>query len=291
MIPRALAIVLLLIPAPAAAGVGGEIAYSLRGGREIYLVNPDGSGKRLVYRAPAKKTVLGVDMRRDGGELSFSEVDSDGQTSTWKTITYGASGMGTTTRSISGCRFASDTAADGSVLLVDNMCGGDLKRIAPGENTPVSLGVPRAVFKAAWLPGGSFLYYSAGYVWRATVSSPSGIQVLAYQCIQTLRAAHVTNEALLSCPNTIDRLALDTASLSPNIAQGTDPSFSSDDACFLYVTPPTRGGSLLKIRRFGGTAEVQLGAKANYASVEWRGDSSPATCPAPATSAFEFRTP
>jgi hypothetical protein len=284
---------LMLIPAPVAAGVGGEIAYSLRGGREIYLVNPDGSGKRLVYRAAAKKTVLGIDMRHNGGELTFEEVDSGGQTGRLKTITYGTSGLGAVVREITGCRFSSDTAPDGSLLFVDS-CNGDLKIIQPG-GTAQSVGVPNNVSKAAWLPDGSFLYASAGAIFRATLGAPaSGTSLAAQDCVQTLNAAHGANEALVGvgdvCGRAIKRLDVGTPSLGASIQDGYYPAYSPDDQCFIYLTAGFRGITLV-IRRVDGTGIPLQLRKANYASVDWRGDSSPGACPVTATSPFDFRTP
>jgi hypothetical protein len=288
-----LALILLLVPAPAAAGVGGEIAYSLRGGREIYLINPDGTGKRLVYRAPGRKTVLGLDMRSNGGELSFEEVDAGGQTGRLKTITYGESGLGTVVREIIGCRFNSDTAPDGSLLFVDS-CDGILKRIPPG-GAAETVGVPGEVAKVSWLHDGSFLYASASGISRATLGAPAAGTVLAAQdCVQTLNSAHEANEALVGvgdfCDRAIKRLDVAAPSLSASIADGYYPAYSPDDQCFAYLTPAARNPTLV-IRRVDGTGTpIQL-RKANYASIDWRGDSSNPACPVAASSPFDFRTP
>lgn len=294
MIGRILALSMMFVPAPAIAGIGGEIAYSLRGGREIYLVNPDGSGKRLVYRAPAKKTVLGIDMRHNGSELTFEEVDSSGQTGRLKTITYGVSGTGSVVREIIGCRFNSDTAADGSLLFVDS-CNGDLKLIRPASAVE-SVGVPGNVSKATWLVDGSFVYALAGgSIVHATLNDPASGTTLATQnCVQTLNAAHGANEALVGvgdvCDRSIKRLDVGAPSLSASIQDGYYPAYSADDQCFIYLTSEFRGPTLV-IRRLDGTGDPLKFRKANYASVDWRGDSSPAACPVPAGSAFDFRTP
>ena len=296
MIPRVLTLLplLVLVPDAAVAGTGGEIAYSLRGGREIYLVNPDGSGKRLLYRAPAKKTVFALDIRHDGGELSFEEVDSSGQTATLKTISYGASGTGTITRQISGGRFDSDTARDGSLLFVDFVTG-DVRLAAPSNSSSASVGVPHRASKVSWLPDGSFLYVSLGQVWRATLDNPTGASLVSRDCVQTLKGAHSAAEALVTTGQAcgdpgIYRLAVEPASIGANIVVGQDASYSPDDACFIYIAPEGRG-AYLTIRRLDGTGTVRLGGKANYASVDWRGDSSPQACPVSASSPFRFRTP
>ncbi len=297
MIPRVLVLLLLLVlvPAPAAAGTGGEIAYSLRGGREIYLVDPDGSGKRLLYRAPAKKTLFALDIIHDGGQLSFEEVDSSGQTATLKTISYGESGLGTVIRTVSGGRFQMDTARDGSLLFVEFFTG-DVRLSAPGSSSSVSVGVPRQASKVAWLADGSFLYASEGQVWRATLANPAGTSLIGRDCVQSLSAAHVALEALVdtgqACGDPgLYRLFVDPPSIGASIAQGDSAAYSPDDACFIHIAPAQRG-SYLMIRRLDGDGNpVQVGAKANYASVDWRGDSSPDPCPVPSLSPFRFRTP
>lgn len=297
MITRVLALMLSLVvvPSPAAAGTGGEIAYSLRGSREIYLVNPDGSGKRLLYRAPAKKTLFALDIIHDGGQLSFEEVDAGGQTATLKTISYGESGLGTVTRAIAGGRYTMDTARDGSLLFVD-LFTGDVRLAAAGSSSSASVGVPRRASKVAWLSDGSFLYASQGQLWRATLTDPSGSPLVGRDCVQTLKAAHGAAEALVgvgqACGDPgIYRLAVAPPGIGASIVQGEAASYSPDDACFIYIAPDVRGGYLTIRRLFGAGDPVRVGAKGNYASVDWRGDSARPACPVATGSAFRFRTP
>src|SRR5688500_15501200 len=61
--------------AAAAAGTGPEIAFVKAGTySEIYLVDPDGSRLRLLYRSGQRLRIFTIDMKPGGGELAFEEV-------------------------------------------------------------------------------------------------------------------------------------------------------------------------------------------------------------------------
>jgi hypothetical protein len=62
---------LLASSGPALARVGPEIAYS--SGSEIYLVNPDGSGKVRIYRGKGNSFISSVSLVKDGGGAAFVE--------------------------------------------------------------------------------------------------------------------------------------------------------------------------------------------------------------------------
>ena len=285
-----------------AAPIGPEIAYSVRGSGSVYLVNPDGTGKRQIYRAPARKDVFAISLRSGGGEIAFEEVDSAGQTGRLRTVEYGASGGGTVTRTIEGCRFDMDFhPTDGSLLFVEtgnlSGCGGgDIKRLAPGSSTPVSLGIQKEASKVAWLNDGATLIFAAeGKIWKAPANGSTAPQeVLTQDCVGTLAAGHQNAEALLTigsfCGASLDRLVLDPVSLEKGIASGQSPSYSPDDQCFVYIAPAQRGSYLTIRRTQDSGTEVTVGKKANYASVDWRGEpTSPYGCPAAAAAVLPDR--
>jgi hypothetical protein len=166
--------------------------------------------------------------------------------------------------------------------------------LASGSSTAVNVNVPVDVAKVAWLPDGSFIYAAATEIRHATLASPSGTQKATQNCVQTLNGAHGSNEALIGvgdfCGQAIKRLQIASATLSSSLSDGMNPSYSPDDECFIYLSSAVRGG-VLTIKRIDGTGTpVQIGKKANYASVDWRGDSVPDGCPV-SSSALEFRTP
>jgi hypothetical protein len=63
--------VLLATSAPALSRVGPEIAYSTA--TEIYLVNPDGSGKVRLYRSKSNDFISSVALKPGGGTIAFVE--------------------------------------------------------------------------------------------------------------------------------------------------------------------------------------------------------------------------
>lgn len=304
---RMMVAIAALAGSAAAFAAPPEIAYSVRGSGSIYIVNPDGTGKRQIYRAPPRKDVFAISFRSGGGEIAFEEVDSTGQTGRLRTVEFGTSGAGTVTRTIEGCRFDVDFhPTDGSLLFVEignlSTCGqGDIKRLAPGSSTPVSLGIQKQASKVAWLADGSTIIFAAeGKIWTAPANgSTAPEEIVAQNCVSSLEAGHERTEALLTvgsvCGASLDRLVLDPATLDAvtiqwGIASGESPSYSPDDLCFVYIAPAQRG-SYLKVRRTQDTGtEVTIGKKANYASVDWRGEpSEPYGCPAAASAVLPDR--
>lgn len=296
-----LAIGLLASTAAMAEPVGPEIAYSLRGSRDIYLINPDGSGKRLIYRGLRKTAIFALSLRSGGGEIAFEEVDSTGQTGRLRTVEFGASGIGTVTRTIPGCRFDMDFhPTDGSLLLVEMgngaSCSGDIKRLAPGSTTPVSLGIDKDASKVAWLADGvTILFAAEGRIWKAPADGTTAPQeIVAQDCVASLEAAHQRAQALLDvgsvCGASLDRLTLDPPNLEKGIASGWSPSYAPDDQCFIYIVPAGRGAYLTIRRSDGSGDESTVGSKANYTSVDWRAaPSQPYGCPVVAPAAVPDR--
>ena len=276
----------------AAAGVGGEIAYSV--GRDVFLVNPDGSGKRLIYRGATRASIFSISMKQDGGEMSFEEADAKGQSARLITISYGSTGSATVTRNVTGCRIGGmDTRADGALLVV-NTCDGVVKFAPPGSSNFEPVGVPRAAAKVTWMADGSFLYASEAKIWQATMADPSGTAIATQNCVQILKSANAASEALVGVGSAcidgprIYRLPVPTGSTS-NVAAGPDAAYSQDDQCFIFVAPPGRKGAYLLMARLSGGQSVQFGNLAAYNSVDWRGDTAPTGCPLIANDALEFR--
>lgn len=297
---------LLLAPAAAQAQVGGEIAYSI--GRDIYLMDPDGSGKRHVYRGAPRTVIFSISMMKGGGQMSFEEAGARTPVGRLKTIAYGATGLGTVIRDVGSGqmyeRFNVDMAPDGSVLYTNTLTG-DLTYDAAGAAGPVDLDVGGSVSKVAWLPDGTFLFagYKSGIagIWRASLANPAGEMVVEVDCVATLNAAHGagTAEALVRLGNACsdgELMRLDVAAKtlsSGSLADAESPAYSGDDDCFIYIVPGARGRTQLKIQELGGSTSVSVGERADYRSVDWRGDSSPTPCPVAAApaAAFDFRTP
>lgn len=260
----------------ATAATGPEIAYATRGARpEIYLVNPDGSGQRLIYQGARKTAIFSLSMKPGGGEISFEEVASSGQTGHLKTVQYGATGSGTVIRTVSGCRFHVDyrpVTTNGALLYVDG-CSHTIQYVSEGTTYWVGVGQP--VSKVAWLKDGESFLFAGRDVTHALFAAPFNQTVVApgLQCVQWMNSAKLHDEALIkmACGDGIGRLTVSPASWTPNIEQGNAPSYSSDDQCFVYVTPSDRSGSYLMIRRLDGAGlPLRIGARANFSDVTWR---------------------
>lgn len=283
---------LLALSAPAVAGTGAEIAYSV--GRDVFLINSDGSGKRLLYRGATNTSIFAISMKKNGSELSFEEVSSKGQTGRLITVAYGNSGAAQVIRNVPGCRFDVDTRSDGALLTVELNCGGVVKFAAPGSSDLQPVGVPRQASKVAWMPDGSFLYASQGKIWHATLSNPSGTAIANQDCVQSINTANFASEALVAVGQFCDGPRIDRmmvpAGTASHIAAGPDAAYSQDDKCYVFVAPPQRRGTFLHIARIDGVgSSVQIGNSGNYASVDWRGDSQPGTCSLLTNDALEFR--
>ena len=89
----------LLIGTAATAQVGPEIAYAKgNGSPEIHLINPDGTGDRLLYSAPRGTEIFHVEIRPGGGQLALEEHKTPKRganptNSTIKIIDYDANGL------------------------------------------------------------------------------------------------------------------------------------------------------------------------------------------------------
>jgi hypothetical protein len=287
--PRSFAFLALgLISSPLLAGTGAEIAYSV--GRDVYLINQDGSGKRLIYRGGTGTSIFGISMKSNGGEMSFEEVAKTGQTGKLITLSYGASGVGSITRNIPGCRWTVSTRSDGALLAVDS-CNREVKFIPAGSSTQTNLGIGQSS-KVAWMPDGSFLYTSADTIRLGTLANPTGSLVTIQDCVQNLNAAHATPEALVSqaCTGpTMYRLSIPSGSKTPITAASPDAAYSQDDACFIFISQVRRGGYLLIAPIDESSSSVPLGNSAAYKSVDWRGDAQPGTCRLVTSNALQFR--
>ena len=277
MLKRALSLILLASAGTAsAAGIGPEIAYVKDGARpEIYLVNRDGSGLRLVYRAPTRTRIFNLDMKPGGGEISFEQTAccSSGPTY-FKTVQYAATGtLGTVSRSFSSCRISGIDyhPSDGSLLMSDT-CNQKAMRLAAGSSTPVNVGVAGSIYNPRWLRDGlSFVYGNVGWLTRSSVTSPTtSTRLVLLELIADLDAGKASDQVLHAGDQKIDRIVL-PSQLIRGIGQGVSVSFAPGDQEFIYVSPPVRGQSYLKIRRVDGSgAESRIGAAAAYTAVDWR---------------------
>jgi len=111
---------LMATSAPALSRVGPEIAFSTS--TEVYLVNPDGSGKVRLYRAKSNNFISSVALKPGGGSIAFVE--------NWvlKFLDYNGAGqpVGTVRTIKPDCYRLADAHynPDGQRVIYRDLCGG-----------------------------------------------------------------------------------------------------------------------------------------------------------------------
>lgn len=258
----------------AAAGIGPEIAFSTWGARPaVYLIEPDGSGRRLIYTGGQNNRIGKVDMKPGGGEVSFYEYSGNllNGPADLKTVKYAATGkLGTVSRSVAGCSYSIDYHPDpnnGSLLMVS--CSGQLQSLWHDSTTPIPAGVNASVSRARWLSGGTeFIYAADNKLWRAAEAAPwNPVEVLASSPYDFFATAHNSNRALGTVSRRIHRIDVDAKTTADLGVIGECPHFSPDDQSILYMAD---AGSWLLIIPPGGGAATSVGRKGQYSSADWR---------------------
>ena len=257
-----------------AADIGPKIGYSV--GRNVSLASPDGTTIKQLYTAPTRKVVHNLQLKPGGGEAAFEELDccSPAASGLLKIVRYNANGVATGTASMSVCGRVGSLAyhpTDGTLLYMSS-CDWLLKRLNTATMTSTTVNVPHQVFKATWLPNGTeVLYHSTGKIWRAATATPnSPTAVSDVDCVQTIDAGNLTNQALIACPDTVMLLNLSTGQ-STVLRQGYNAYFSPQDLRYLYFSPLTASGRYLLISNLDGSGtQTRIGSKAKYLSADWR---------------------
>ncbi len=259
----------IAVPANA-AGIGPEIAYSTWGTRPtVYLMNPDGSGRRLIYTGARNTRIGSVDMKPGGGEVSFYETTGNllNAPGSLKTVQYEEVGKaGRVTRSVPGCRYSIDYhPSDGSLLMID--CNRQLQTLAQNSSSPANVSVSGEVRRARWLSGGEDFIYSANdKLWRRYATGVSE-EVLTSSSHDFFATAHSSNMALGTVSTRIDLIDVNGKSVTTGIEIGECPHFSPDDTMFVYMA---NFGKQLMMRSVTGGQPTPIGRKASYSSVDWR---------------------
>lgn len=278
----ALSLILGLIATPSlAAGVGPQIAYVKSGTySEIYLVDPDGTRLRQLYRSGRSLRIFALDMRPGGGELAFEEVASSGGNGTLKVIRYDNSGTRLATKSIPACRILFlDYHPDPSrsELLYGDSCGGTrVLNTATMASTPVA--VAPGINKAVWRGGSEFIYNrstpSASEILLAPVSSPAATTVVGEVRLASNMDLSTSGNLLLVDPVDFGELSLfnmTTGQEQKSWQIGQHGRFSPDGTQVVYVSGYDVRGSYVFIRKFDGSgSKVTLAAKGAFGPVDWR---------------------
>jgi len=175
---------------PAMADAVPTIAYSNTAGSnaDLYLINPDGSGKVLLYSTPTRTNIGMIDMDPNSNRLVITESRSKG----FKIITYSATGVRQSVTNVDpdGCDVQGIDfhPTDGS-LIVSRYCQPtsvlEVRRWTSSggydSNALFNAGSPQdnAITTVRWLGDGSgfLLYYAnvttGGHIGRHPIANPS----------------------------------------------------------------------------------------------------------------------
>lgn len=274
---------------PAAADVGPKIAYSTQ--TEIYLINPNGSGKVRLHRSRSNDFISSVSLRPNGGQIAFVE--------NWvvKFMDFDASGRPVgSIRAIKPSCFRLANVRyhpNGESVLFQEYCGdkSEIKQSAvPSASNPEPVATvwfmenssAEGLFESAWDPSGSSIVYSRwgpnqSELRRLTLGgsddllfartseqirypdvSPDGTRILIsnYALATTLGVGY-TSEF-----NTQD------GSLGPNF-KGQYARYEPNGSRVVFIDYETYNARYLRYRNPDGSPG-QIGGKAVYWSVDWR---------------------
>lgn len=271
--------VLLLATAASAAGTGPEIAYVKSGTySEIYLVDPDGTRLRLLYRSKQRMRIFTLDMKPTGGELAFEEVGNTASTATLKILRYDNAGSLQETKALPVCRILSlDYHPSGSDLLYHDSCAG-ARRLDTNAMTSSPLGVPAGTNKVVWRNASQLIYNrstaAASEVLVAPLSNPTSTTVVGEVRLASSMDVSTSGNWLLVDPVDFGALSLF------NMASGTEQKdwqighhgrFSPNDLQVAYVTGYDVRGQYIMIRNVSGPgAPFRLAGKGVFGPLDWR---------------------
>lgn len=282
MLKAILALPLLLLSAASyAAGIGPEIAYVKEGAyTEIYLVEPDGSRQRLLYRSKLRHRIFTLDMKPGGGELAFEEVASNASpNAVLKVLRYDDAGRVLSTQTRNVCRISSlDYHPSGSDLLFSDSCSGT-GRLDTASGAVSPLGVPANINKVAWRSATELLYNrstaTASDIFTAPISDPANLTRIGEVRLVQLMDVSTSGNLLLVDP--VDYGSLSLFDVSTGTEQkgwqiGNNGRFSPDDIYVAYTTGYDVRGRYIMLRRLDGQGAPfrLIGKTASYGVLDWR---------------------
>lgn len=280
MIKALVPLALLLTSTTAyATGTGPEIAYVKSGTySEIYLVEPDGTRLRLLYRSKQRMRIFVLDMKPTGGELAFEEVGNTAATATLKVLIYDEAGTLRETKTLPVCRISSlDYHPSGSDLLYLDSCAG-ARRLNTATMTSSPLTVPPGINKAGWRNATELVYNrsteAASEVLVASLSEPADATVVGEVRLAQSMDISTSGASLLVDP--VDFGALSMFSMTSGTEQknwqiGHNGHFSPDDLQVAYATGYDVRGQYIMIRNTNGVGgSFRLAGKGVFGPLDWR---------------------
>lgn len=271
----------LVLPAPlAAAGVGQEIAYVKAGTyNEIYLIESDGTRKKLLYRSPQRLRIFTLDMKPGGGELAFEEVACCSVANAQlKVVTFDNNGTRLATRSLNVCRISSLDyhPTDGDLLYQDSCVGTRRLNTTTMASTPVA--VPPGINKVGWRSASELVYNrstpSASEILVAPLASPASATLVGEVRLAGSMDIATSGSSLLVDP--VDYGTLSLFDMASGIETrdwqiGHYGHSSPDDQRVLYLSGSDVRGQYLFIRNTDGSgAPFALVGKVAFGPVDWR---------------------
>lgn len=271
---------MLVADAAMAAGTGPEIAYVKSGSfSEIYLVEPDGTRLRQLYRSKQRMRIFALDMRPGGGELAFEEVGTSSSTATLKVLRYDNSGTLMETKSLPVCRISSldyQPSAGGDLLYKDTCAG--TQRLDTMTMTSTDLAVPAGINKVNWRSETELIYNrstpNASEVLVAPLSDPSATSLVGELRLASSMDISTSGSLLLVDP--VDFGTLSLFDMSSGAEQkdwqiGHHGRFSPDDLRVAYVTGHDVRGQYIMIRNLSGSGSAfRLAGKGVFGPIDWR---------------------
>ena len=292
---KALTFAALLLAGTAATGqtTQPEIAYAstASGGRAVvYLTNPSGSSRILLYRGEPSSEIHHVDIKPGGGELAIEQHKPSpslrGSASVIKIIKYDANGtlIGPIRTLKLSCRTGSLDyhPDDGTLLYRDCLTPKRIRRLNTTTLVSTDLGLPHAAFIASWLDATRILYWttSADVNWAdrkfwtvSTADLNDPTEVLAHPSPGSLDTSTSGDMGLSSFGSEWMNL-LQITSSPPQINEFMNGAgrghFSPDDLHVAYITRPNPNQFVL-VRRFDGAGSPTVVAGAGtYTALDWR---------------------
>lgn len=279
----------VVISTQAVAGVGPEIAYSTQ--TEVYLINPDGSGKVRLYRSKSNNFISSVSLKPGGGQIAFVED--------WvvKVLDFDALGrpVGSVRSIAPACYRLSNVRyhPDGHSVLFQEGCGdkSEIKRSAiPSATDPKPAATvlftenssDDNLLESAWSSDGSSVVYSmvtaTQYELRRRTLGGTD-DLLFARSREQIRYPDVSPDGTKIL---ISNYALGTSlgvgytsefntqegSLGPNF-KGQYARYEPNGSRIVFIDHETYNARYLRYREQNGLTK-QIGGKASYGSVDWR---------------------
>ena len=278
----------LLIGTAASAQVGPEIAYAKANGiPEVHLINPDGTGGRLLYSAPRGTEIFHVDIRPGGGQLALEEHKTPKRganptNSTIKIIDYDGNGS-----MVGSIRTMPLTCLTGSLdyhptdgtLLYRNCSPQRIYRLNTTTMASSDLGLVHDAFIASWLDATRILYhvnatnFADRKLWTVSTADLSAATEVVDSPPGTLDTSTSGDKALLSPGSDVRLVDVTAETIEMFQTEAQRGHFSPDDQKVIYITGITFGkpGQFIIIRNFDGSGSpTNLVGRGKFTALDWR---------------------